>query len=437
MFMMPVLTIPDEAAHFWVSYGMFSKNEQMPKDLLVSAEDSAHYVKDGTYIHNVFGKKVDLEGDTIQFNFARTININSSNDSRIVSSLDIAHLPQAAGILVGRLVYPSIGVMSTIGRIFNLTLYLAVIYFIINRVRYGKIAITFLALFPMMIHQAASLSHDVVNIVVIFAWVALMINLFAQEQPITKKQLAAGLVLALLLMVTKASNVLFLGFVLFLPWRLYRNTSIYVFLRENLRIHKPNKKTVVVLFVTLGVFVLAAGLLIGHQYLVSHGIGVFKFLKVFFNTFFRTDINTQLDPIVTTGIVGHFGWLWYKLPEWLVITHLSIFGLILLGDKAPVVSRKFAIMSGIILVLSILAITVGMYFQWTILPQIAGTGAEFIQGVQGRYFTLLLILLVPVFAYIQQFVSVKIERKLLCTIAAVVSSFSLIVYLVLTYAFFH
>lgn len=437
LFMMPALTIPDEGAHFWMSYGMLSKNQQIPHDLLVSPEDSASYIKDGTYIEKVFKTKANLEGDSFDFNFSKMIVLNSAHDSRSISSLDISRLPQAIGIAIGRITYPSMGVMTTLGRLANFAVFLAALYLIIKRVRYGKLAFVFLALFPMIIHQAASLSYDVVNIVVIFAWVAFIINLFAQKTPITRNQIIKLALLGFALIATKPSNALLLGILPFLPSSLYNNTRIFTQIHKKLPRFKMRKRTLKLLIGSLSAIGLIVALFCVDVYLAGQGISFTKFMGVLINTFFRTDLNTQLDPIVTTGIVGHFGWLWYKLPEWLVIIHLSIFGLILLGEKAPKVNLRFAIVSASLFVLSALAITLGMYFMWTLRPNVAGIDATFIQGMQGRYFTPLLVLLIPVFAHLQQYISVKIKPQLLSILVVVMAVFSLTVYLLLTYGFFY
>jgi len=436
-FMMPVLTIPDEGAHFWMSYGMFSKNQQIPRDLLVSAGDSTKYVKDNTYIKKIFQNKVNLEGDSFQFNYSKEIIINPANDSRTVSSMDITRLPQAIGVMIGRLIYPSIGIMTTLGRLVNFSFFLVATYFIIKKVRYGKLAFTFLALFPMIIHQAASLSYDVINIVVIFAWVAFIMNLFVQKTTITRNQIIKLLLIGAVLVVTKPTNVLLFGFLPFLPSNLYKNTKIFRQIRKRLPRFNISKRSLILLAGSLSAIGLAVALFCFDYYLNKHGISTIKFIGVFFNTFFQTNINTQLDPIVTTGIVGNFGWLWYRLPEWLVFVHLSMLGLILLGEKTPKVNLRFAIASASLLILSVLTITVGMYFMWTLQPNVAGIDATFIQGMQGRYFTPLLILLVPTFAYVQQHASLRISPKLLNMLAIAMAIFSLTIYLLLTYIFFY
>ncbi len=437
LFLMPVLTIPDEGAHFWMSYGMFSKNQQIPRDLMISAEDSAGYIKDGTYIEKIFKDKVNLEGDGFQFRITKEIKLNSLNEDRPVSSLDISRWPQAIGIAIGRAIHPSIGVMATLGRLLNFAVFFAALYLIIKHVKYGKLAFTFLALFPMIVHQAASLSYDAVNIVVIFAWVAYMINLFTQKTPITRSQIIKLPLLAAALIVTKPSNVLLLALLPFLPKSLYSNSRIFTKVHKKITSFKVSKRFLKLSLWSLSAIGLGAILFLGDAYLAKYGISSMQFIEVLFNTFFRTELNTQLDPIVTSGIVGHFGWLWYKLPEWLVIIHLGIFGLILLGERVPKVSLRLAIVSASLFLVSVFAITLGMYTMWTLRPNIAGIDATFIQGMQGRYFTPLLVLLIPVFAYIQQYISVKIKPRLLSIVTVSMAVFSLTVYLLLTYIFFY
>lgn len=434
--LMPALTAPDEGAHFWLSYGMFSKNDRTPEDLLISPEESVTMVNEGVYFDLVFKKTADLNNDGFQVNIVKQVSLNDGFEPRSVSSFDVSHIPQGLGILLGRATYPSVGVMTTLGRIANLLLYLISIYFIIKHVRHSKLVFAFIALFPILIHQAASLSYDVTNIVVIFAWVALMINLFIQRAPLSSKQLLLLVALAIGLIITKRSNVLLLWFLPFLIPALYSSSSWYKSLIKD-PLSKINKKVIYSIITIGGLFATIGLAIFLDQFLENRGISVARFIEVIFNTFFRPEVNTQLDPILTTGIVGHFGWLWYRLPEWIVIIHLGVLGLLLLGERAPRVSKSFALTSGLIFALSIAAITFGMYLEWTLRSNIAGIGANFAQGMQGRYFTPLLVLLIPPFAYLQKYISVKVSPRTLAVIAATMAVFSLTIYIVLTYIFFY
>lgn len=424
----PILTAPDEGAHFWVSYGMFSENEQIPTDLLVSPQDSVKAASSGNYFSTFFTEKAQTDG--FGFNISKNVYINEEHASRTTSSFDITHLAQAIGILLGKLIYPSIGVMVTLGRVANLVVYIAAIYFIIKKVRYGKLAFTFLALFPILIQQAGSLSYDVINVIVVFAWMALMINLFTQRTRITRPQSLLMAALTVALVFTKLSNAILL---VFLPFVLFNKTLLP---RKSLRV-PLSKRTSLTIACLFGAAVIIIGLVVLDIVLSSKGIGSWQFAKVLFNTFFRPEVNTQLDPIITSGIVGNFGWLWYRLPEWLVFIHLGVLGVVLLGEKTPNISKRFAIVSTTAFVLSVLGITMAMYLLWTLEPSVVGPSANFIQGMQGRYFTPLLILLLPGFAYLQKFLRVVVSHKTLTMMVAAMAIVSLVTYLVLTYIFFY
>ncbi len=436
-FLLPILTGPDEGAHFWVSYSMFTKNSQIPKDLLVSAEDSVKEVNNGSYVNDLFEKSANLQGDDFALNSFKEVHINSVNDERQTSIFDITHLPQAIGILIGRVIHPSVGFMVLFGRLANLAVYVAAIYFVIKHVRYGKLAIAFIALFPMMIQQAGSLSYDVMNTVAIFAWIGLMINLSLQKRLLSRKQIIILVTLAILLVLNKRSNIILFAILPFLSPNLYCNPQVARKVIQWKRLAFDYIKRFRVLLFAIGALVAIGLLFLFDRYLGSHGIGTFKFIGVFFNTFFRPEVNGQLDSILTSGIVGNFAWLWYRLPAWIVFLQLSVLALTLLGTKTSIIQKRFAVICGSIFVLSLLGITIGMYFAWTLSPSVVGTGATYIQGMQGRYFTPLLILLIPVFGYLKQFIAIKINQGLLVKIVAATAIFSLTTYLVLTYIFFY
>jgi len=437
VFLMPVFTIPDEGTHFWLSYGMFSKKEYVPQDLLVPADVVVQKVNNDTYVRDLFTNKVNFEGDSFSFNLRKDIYLRTETADRslITSSLDINHLPQAIGILIGKLIYPSVGVMMILGRLINLAVYIALIYLIIKNVRYGKIAFAFIALFPMMIQQAGSLSYDSINAIAIFAWIALMINIFTQKFPLTSRQLLLGVLIGIALVLTKFSNILLLSLLIFIPPRLYTQTRLGALLYKFHPV-RFKKRTLTLIAIALAVVLTTTFTGLLYIYLHNHGINGSQFAEALFNTYFRPEVNQQLDPIITSGIVGNFGWLWYRLPEWLVIVHLMVLLVVLLGERIPV-GRLFAIISGGLFIVSVLAITFGMYFVWTVLPFVGGLDAKFVQGMQGRYFTPLLVLLIPPFAYLQRHISIKASRESLAALTIVMAIVSLSVYMLLTYIFFY
>jgi uncharacterized membrane protein len=59
--------------------------------------------------------------------------------------------------------------------------------------------------------------------------------------------------------------------------------------------------------------------------------------------------------------------------------------------------------------LSLVAITYGIYITWAMLPQHLGPDAKYALGVQGRYFTPLLVFLVPIANRLHKFASVRLS----------------------------
>lgn len=441
---LPVLTAPDEGAHFWMSYSMFSSHSKIPDDLLVSAEDSVKSVAHGTYVNNLIENTANLENDGVTINYSKESKTDSSenltnfaDDKWRSTSFDITHLPQAIGILLGKLIHPSTGVMVILGRLANLAVFVTALYFVIKHLKYGKLAFAFIALIPMMIQQAGSLSYDVMNAVAIFAWFGLMINLSQQTTRLSSKQLILIIILGIFLLANKRSNVLLLALLPFLNQSIYLNGHLLRHLKQWKKWLLGRKKIVNIVSWVAGGIIAISLLYLFDQHLAARGVGFIRFCGVVFNTFFRPEVNSQLDSIITTGVIGNFAWLWYRLPSWIVFLQFSVLGLILLGDKVPKISKRFAIASGLTFFASIAGITLGMYFAWTLEPSIAGPSATFIQGMQGRYFTPLLILLIPVFAYLQKHISVKIAPELLHKIAWSTAIFSLTIYVILTWIFFY
>jgi uncharacterized membrane protein len=432
---MPLFNAPDEGAHFWQSYGLFSKNTQVPKDLLVSPEYVGDSIKDNTYV-DLFQDKVNFEDDEFTINiFAKEFRV-SRHDNAPTTGVSLfgslSHIPQALGVLIGKALYPSVGIMVLFGRLFNLAIYIMAIYLIIKKVRHGKWVFVFLALTPMMIQQAGSLSYDVVNIAAVFAWMAMMINLFTQKTSLSYKQLVAIVLLGILLCLTKQSNILLLLFIPFLPKRLYVNTKPIRWLTA--------RKNLLRLFMATGGILLLITIMVGVRFfLVNYNLEQVGFKGLLFllrDTFFNVNINHQLDTIVTTGIFGNFSWLYYRLPEWFVIIEFFVLLLVLLREKLPRVNTRFAVISGSIFLLSILLITVGMY-SWTIRPFVQGNNPAFIEGMQGRYFTPLLVLLIPPFAYLQKTISIKDKTNFIPKLIIIISVVAFLYYVWLTAKFFY
>jgi uncharacterized membrane protein len=153
------------------------------------------------------------------------------------------------------------------------------------------------------------------------------------------------------------------------------------------------------------------------------------------NTFFWGDLT--LIDVTAIGTFGYFSNFYYHLPVWTVIIGYIVFAIVLLSERMPAVSKRFAVVSGALFFASILFITIGMYYGWAMRPERLGPGAMVADGIQGRYFTPLLVLLIPLFAYLQKFIKISTVKKSFVPILATTTSiFLLTTYIAQTYQTF-
>ena len=81
------------------------------------------------------------------------------------------HLPQALGVFIAKITYPSTGNMVLFGRIVNILVYCAGIFFIIRASRMGKWVLVVIGLMPTLINTASSLSGDVMNNLIVLGFI--------------------------------------------------------------------------------------------------------------------------------------------------------------------------------------------------------------------------------------------------------------------------
>ena len=103
------------------------------------------------------------------------------------------------------------------GRLFNALAYIFGVYLLIKYFKYGKKALLFLSLLPIMIQQAASLSYDVMSYLEIMLAIGFLTNI-AYHKKFTNRNVLELLVISIGLFVTKPNNVLLLGLLPFVDF---------------------------------------------------------------------------------------------------------------------------------------------------------------------------------------------------------------------------
>jgi len=458
VFVMPMHMTPDEPAHFAKAFRM-SEGKVFP-DVQKCSENgicfAANYLprqiiefntrgRDSAFSNHtdfdIFSENFDREAVTSKVDFSdRELEYVLSAESYF----PIAHLPQAIGIAIGRVIYPSIAVMYFAGRIMNLAFFIALMFFIIRYVKRAKWAYALIAMFPMIICHAASFSADPIAAISIFGLFAIFQNLFIQQASIKRRQVIAIALIGLAAAFIRPTNLVLLFPLAFLPKRLFKPNRIK-------KIPFSVQKWLIAAGVVLLVLVIAAlwtalypsaiNLAPGWtsegvdrmgqiSWIISNPLG---FIKAIFFTFIHYGGSGQFTVLrFIYESMGAFSWMYYMLPG-AIVTMLWIAMLITTMRRDPELKteKSEALSSILTYVISVLAVAVTMYIIYTPI------GHRVVCGLQDRYFTPFFIILIPVFFWLRKYVSVDIKKE--TTMGIIVfsaSSIALLCYIVQTIIFF-
>ncbi|WP_207696782.1 hypothetical protein DOK67_0000199 [Enterococcus sp. DIV0212c] len=411
IFLMPIARVPDEASHARMAWGILY--EKTDKSFQWQKIDSTKGEIDTEEYYQLFTNKLDFSNEKVKL---------SLPPKRIMQ------LPQLLGMSLGKIVYPSVGIMITLGRIFNAIFYILMMYFIIKYLKYGKTALMFISLLPIMIQQSSSLSYDVMNFVAVTGFFAILSNL-SVEKLLTKKYMILLLLATVGLYITKINNLFLVALLLTLSLRLpekFAKTNVWI---ENCeRLTKKYKYILIV-------FVLGLLMTFSVFYLKDKG-GITNFAQVMLNTVLDNNLNPHLNTYLTTGMFGYLGIFDFQIPMWLIFIDIAVLTILLMKNEPYKLNKSFGVLSGGMLPFQAIVIIGGMYFAWT--PLVLGDDALISQGAQGRYFTPFLIYLAPLFISCKEKMTVVFNEKSITKLAVItiIMNFVMMIYLILlTYWF--
>ncbi len=434
---MPILMVPDETVHFYRAYQIGEGH------ILSEVIDN----KIGGFVPRVQGEGmvVDRRDPIIvpqdYFSDARPEEFTEFPTAAAVSP--VAYLPQSIGINLGRLINGSVGSMVLVGRLFNLIAYILMVTIAILIARRGKWVYAVVALFPVSIQQAASLSADATTIGTAFITIALIERLFMQKEKLNKKQLALLIVLSIVIGLSKPTNAILLAPLVLLPTRIFSKLKIKFGVVATL---------LLICFISICSWYLsikhAYGNLNSASAIGLEGVDPIAQTKYllqepfsFFETLFRTYVFEGFGGIPTaefylTSMYGVFSWLTYKLPlAFILMGYTLLLTAFLYVENKDLDSKRLkqlsVIQTGIFLA-SLVSIALALYLVWT------KVGSSQVSGIQGRYFIPIIPLLIPLFVLLSQKVRVTFSRpEVMGQLVVGISSLNLIVFSLLTLVWFY
>lgn len=395
----PQISVTDEDSHLLRSYqvarGEFicHKSTNYPQDVI----DKSRSGSNGSRAYTMdFSDKVDTS-DQKKFSCSSAAGYSP-----------LAYIPQAVGILAAEAASPTTAMMVLLARIANLLFYIVAVYWIIKRVLVGKYIFFIIALIPQMIHLAASLSADMINNVVTLAIAAFILSLFVQKQKISRKQIILLICLVVAAALLKRNLILLLLPLAFLPSRLFvenKNKKIPFNIRK--------WSLAAITIITFGLMYLLWAKLsfVAHSQTAGLANPISAHPNLFLNLLFNTYLSDYGD-LVLRGVFGEFSSFLYHFPTILVFAQIVLLLISYIYEPSKsiyaAVRNKWLVISMTgMFIASILTITYGMYTEWGLRRGIS----EYADGVQGRYFTALLALLIPLFAWVSKYVSIKVKSE--------------------------
>lgn len=396
--LVPQISVTDENSHFQRAYEIadlnFVCNGSVSQPDEIDEKNSA----------DPWQRKYNSDyGTPVNFSEETTDKCRSASGNS-----PILYMPHIIGIWIAKLLNPSAASIILAARIASVLFYVAIVFILIKKLTIGKWVLVVIALIPQMIHLAGSISADPVNNLIIFSAIVFIINLFIQKGKISKKQLILLFALAMLVALSKANNILLFLPLLFLP-------------KDKFAIYKKIKYPQIILKWTILTLFGLVFLLVYKSWTsltsmdAAQGFGLIeplKFLKIVYHTYI-----SDYGNLLVEGAFGQFSTFGYHI---FTINILAIVLLLLLTlfypskeePKIPDHTKKMlSIISFITLLTYILCIT--YLFASMALPYMSES-MKFANGVQGRYFTASLLLLVPASLYFRK--QIKVEFKKVSTI---------------------
>lgn len=392
----PPMYAPDETNHFARAY-MLAHGNILPT---VESGRAVGYVsRDFTDFLASWNSQTWKAGSKLPFSTLNDLftTAASSTDNAVAVDFPYPYLsffmyiPQAIGILIGRLFfhlfgaesYYNIYVQLLFARLANLTAYLIVIFIAIRIIPVYKRTLAILTLMPMSVFIASSCSYDVYMYTVCILYTALVLRYTFDPdvKAIGGRRRAALIVLGFLILVGK-----YVYFpLLFL---------VYVIPREKLGDKSKRHTFFTTILPCIGL--LAIWLLIYHHSITGIAQDVYSqayteqalfvlMHPVKYMAILVSNLNIYSKSWVT-GFVGLFGWLNVPMPLGFVTFYIV---LLLASAAFETVINQSCLprwLLGAVGVLCYVLVATAEYVVWTPGLGRGHVGQYTIIGVQGRYF---------------------------------------------------
>ncbi len=381
MFVMPPHSAPDEPAHFGTAYAYANKIL-----LQTGADENGYaYVRAEDMVYNEAQKNPTAYSYQLFWENFATVAADGEKTAFASRTLNgvwpIAYLPQIAGILLSRLLHLGGVPLLLVTRFCALLFYAVCCYWAVRRMPYAKALLALTALLPMSLELAASCSYDSMMLALLYLFVGQTWHCIYGDGPVSWKDW--GLLSVIAVWVTPLKIVYWPLFALCLLIPAAKCVSVkdmwtgrVCVLGGGLASLLAVRLSSMIYYLTRTSFHAAKGQWQGIAFrdLLSNPLMGVRLLA--------ESLRSQGDFYLSTMIGGKLGWLDTEVPDYLVYGFwllLLLAAVKMVREKSYMQTRDRLLAVGTSVV-TILAIFSVFLLTWT------AAGADFIDGVQGRYF---------------------------------------------------
>ncbi len=375
----PPFQVPDENRHFWRAYQIAEghwisqvHDGQAGGWLPVSIAECGVSTEAMNWDFSEKTTRAD-----IQSRFSTPLN----PDQRVFVPLrsavysPVAYLPAAAAMRTAMLGDVSPLMLMYIGRLANLLCWLVLTWYAIHNLPFYKWLFVVLALTPMSLVQAASLSADSLTNALAFLCLALFLSEAFTARPFDRRSLYRLLIVTILLVLTKNVFLLFCLLFFIIPARRFASRRQYL--------------------VNFSILVIGSTAALAIWALTVRHLPVDWKMDVFPERQAAWILRHPVDYLLIlartlaryywyyyTGFVGAFGWKFFYLGAWHVRLWMLLIVLVSLTDadrEKTIALRQKSLLAVVFAATGGLIFTL-LYACWN------PVGAPLIEGVQARYF---------------------------------------------------
>lgn len=311
-------------------------------------------------------------------------DVSIPNMENVAVYSPIQYIPQALGMKIAKLFTDNLLIVLYAARILNLATCILLLYFAIKKMPFGKMLIYIISVLPLSIEAFATMSPDGITISTIMLFIAYILDItFTKDRKVEKKDIVILTILSAIIALCKIVYVPLVLLVLLIPADKYGS--------------KRQKVITSIAITTISLIINLIWLKISSNYLAitSDGASTNKVKNILMApvTYLKTllyTINYNGSEYIETlfGSVlamGEFVKLYFIVP----FTYSILF--LFESTTEPELKNKYSKFQNIIMLFIIVVIT-GLIFT-SLYVQYTNTNSMTIQGVQGRYFIPILLLI--------------------------------------------